>query len=404
MPEFSKTKSTTAKARATESARARATKRYGLVKPEVGPTKNWGLRPNSDYLIVAPTLDLSGYRASGHFDTVKLRFELCESVQFNTLRKKLKDNRVVTPNPDKRKAHFSLGFGTSCFYLTLQNPTPEKLTALYSVVDEFGGFKNDPAVYEAHFALDWKHNSYDRVVYLATVLPHFVKPVGVDLTEAGTPRQFVPNGTIDPATGHEMGDTLHLRTSVKKPKPDEKRYAYRPVFYHYQAAFHGPLTTYFGPKLGDHIRTYLKDFDGGEDLHASEHVVRHERVFMADALLKIGVTSLASLLAFDARKLSTAFSYEVAALKVMPMMPNKISRLLKLASSGVFAVRESEGGIRYKRFRPTKVTLAHAPMNKRSNSAWAYFSDQWTGSRKDLPATKISKKVTLEAGSLIGEM
>lgn len=378
-------------------ARIRAAKKYGYVEPVIGAPELWGLAPNDDIQVVAPPLDLSGHRASLYFDTVKLRLEVCGRPAVRTAWRELRKNSVVTPDEDRWKEFFSLRFYGDYLYVTIHNPTQEKLRAVYSAFDRFGGLKSEPTVLEAHFAIDWQHKLHDRLVYLASVLPLFVKAVGVDLFGGGTPRQFVPNGKIKEATGKEDGYTLHLRTSTRRSESGESKYAGRPKSYQYNEAYNGPLTVYFGRKGTDQIRTYLKDEDCNKAVQESERVVRHERVFKAPSLAAMGVTTLESLLSFDASKLSKSFSYEVAFMERHLVVQGQIERFCKLVKSGVFAVRESEGGVRYKRCRPKKVTLAHIPMNKRVNSACRYFADTWREARSSASATKISEKPRAES-------
>lgn len=361
----------------TEIVRIGMKRKYGHIETVIGSPENWGLACNSSIQVVAPTLQLAGFRASAHFDTVKILLEVSGTPPVRTAWKVLQENGVITSVPERWKSYFGLGFRREFLCLTIHNPTLEKLAAIYSAFDQFGGLLSEPIVYEAHFALDWKHKSYERVVSLASVLPQFVKAEGVSLKGAGTPRQFIPNGKFHEKTGRELGDTLHLRTSIKTVEVGEARYAHRPLVYQYNAAYDGPFTTYFGSRRSDHIRVYLKDQDDKKPIPKDRQVVRHERDFRRKALVELGITTLASLLSFDFGRLAKSFSYEVAYFDVSKAIQGKVERLRKLVRSGVFAVRESEGGVRYRRCRPVKVTLAHAPMNKRSNSAFRSLADKW---------------------------
>lgn len=320
-------------------ARIRAARKYGCVEPVVGSPEVWGLARNDAVQVVAPMLELSGFRTSLHFDTLKLRLEVNGTPAVRTAWKKLCENSAITLNEDRWKEFFAVRFRNEFLYLTIHNPTPEKLRAVYTVFDPVGGLKSEPIVMEAHFAIDWYHPSHERLVYLASVLPLIVKTVDVDLTGAGTPRQFMPNGKIN-ERGKEEGYMLHLRTSTMHPKKGERKYANRPKSYQYNEAYNGPLTVYFGRKGADQIRTYLKDMDCDNDVCEAEQVVRHERVFKKQSLGAIGVTTLESLLGFDACKLTKAFFYEVAFMRKCPEVLGKLDSETKSSAISMFKISE----------------------------------------------------------------
>lgn len=356
----------------TRQARETAMRLHGTVPISFGRPEEIGLKPNPNYIVMAPQSNIDGFRVSGHFDTIKIGFSLSQLVSINTIRAAFRSDPIITPDRVRWKKFFRATCLETSGSLTIQNPTPSKLRHVYGVFDRLGGIASDPVVLEAHFALDWRHPSEDRRIQLATSLPLLVNATAVDLSGGGTPRQFAWDSVS------EQGATLHMRPSIHARCDGDTRYGMSVYHAQYNPAVAAPLTTYFGPRGGEHIRIYHKTWDAGRKIAQQDQVVRHEVVLKSTTLREIGITTLASVFSFDARKLAPFFSYEVAALHIEQTRSRKFERMMKLMESGAFAVREMEGAPSPAHPRGMKVTLAHVPMNKRSNSAWSYFWGRWT--------------------------
>lgn len=358
-------------------ARAEAASKYPAIDCHLAEPELWGLKPNPNCLGYGPNVDISGFRVSGHFDTLKLAFRLKKIVSINTFRHAVWNSPTLTPDNrvGKRKTRNSVRFNKHMFRITLHDVTVEKLVTLMSIFEKFGGLAHDAMVLEAHFALDWRSASREDRERMASVMPMVINVAGLDLTGSGTPRQYAPDDALT------RPGTLHLRTSKPHAKEGKSIEDLRPKFYDYNPIYTCPGTFYFGARKGttDMLRIYHKVENAGQELEENEQVVRHERVFRGESLKKLGIDTLSGLIGFDARKLARSFSYEIAAVPAEKGMLQliRLFRIEKLMKAGAFAVRESEGGASRWRPRGRKATLALLPMNKRSSNAWDAFARKW---------------------------
>lgn len=369
----------------TDRCRAEVARKYKTIESVIGKPERWGLKSNRAYLGVGPEIDLSEFTASAYFDTLKLKFRFKSRIPANTFRAAVWANPVLTLDSRKgrRNAFVSIRFDGPTLRMTIHDVTLEKLVALQRIFEAMGGLADDAIVLEAHFALDWRSPSKEARERMAFVLPMVVNVADLDLHGQGTPRQQPANGALN------HSGTLHLRISKRMPKEFETADDVRPKFYHYSPMYTLPGTCYFGPRYGrtDKLRIYHKTEDAaGRSVNEDKQVTRHERVFRGASLKNLGIETLSGLLSFNARKLARSFSYEIASVPAEEgqLQTIRLYKVQKLMKTGVFAVRESEGGPRRGRSRGRKATLALRPMNKRSNNAWLAFAKRW---QSDVRAT-----------------
>jgi len=338
------------------------------------------LRDDTTHLGVGPIFDLSHIRASARFDTVKIDVHIAKSLSVNTFRFALWRNPTITLDKHEgKRAGYAwcdpLEGVAGGFQITLHNVTRQKLKALHAVFEELGGLATEPMIHEAHFALDFRIKSKPLRTQFAEILPMIVNVNGVNLLGRGTPRIYV---------GKEASDfpgNLHLRSSTRQPYEDETWADVRPRFFQYNRMLNAAGTTYFGSEHEDrYIRIYHKVTDNKKPVPEKKQTVRMEQVFRRNSLEALGITTLGSLINFNAKKLAKKFAFEIGRVpsQASQLQTIRLYKTERLMRTGAFAVRESEGGPSLRRYRSRKATVALSPLQKKSSNAWRAFDKRWS--------------------------